>query len=127
MTAVYTDDPALVPGCRDCLELATEDLDEDNEHWANCLHCQQEITARNGVEWRRWSSVSTTRYVALGPSRCPGSRQPGTARTSGPVINLLKGALSLGSVGLISLHKRQQTRSSPSTAGFSEATTRGIW
>ena len=45
MTAAYTDDPALVVGCADCLELAAEDLDEDNEHWANCLHCQQEISA----------------------------------------------------------------------------------
>ena len=53
ITAVYTDDPALVAGCPDCLELAAEDLVEDNEHWANCLHCQQEISARNGVEWRR--------------------------------------------------------------------------
>ena len=53
MIAVYTDDPALVSGCPDCLELAAEDLEEDNEHWANCLHCQQEISARNGVEWRR--------------------------------------------------------------------------
>ena len=53
MTAAYTDDPALVAGCADCLELAAEDLEEDNEHWANCLHCQQEISARNGVEWRR--------------------------------------------------------------------------
>ena len=53
MTADYTDDPALVAGCADCLELAAEDLVEDNEHWAHCLHCQQEISARNGVEWRR--------------------------------------------------------------------------
>ena len=53
MTAAYTGDPALVAGCADCLELAAEDLDEDNEHWANCLHCQQEISAQNGVEWRR--------------------------------------------------------------------------
>ena len=53
MTAVYTDDPEQVHGCADCLELAAEDLVEDNEHWANCLHCQQEISARNGVEWRR--------------------------------------------------------------------------
>ena len=53
MTAVYTDDPEQVHGCADCLELAAEDLVEDNEHWANCLHCQQEIFARNGVEWRR--------------------------------------------------------------------------
>ena len=48
-----SDDPALVAGCPDCLELAAEDLDEDNEHWAHCLHCQQEISARNGVEWQR--------------------------------------------------------------------------
>ena len=53
MTADYPDDPALVAGCPDCLELAAEDLVEDNEHWANCLHCQQEISARNGVEWWR--------------------------------------------------------------------------
>ena len=45
---------------------AAEDLDEDNEHWANCLHCQQEISARNGVEWRRenarpsWSAGRVT-------------------------------------------------------------------
>ena len=52
-TAAYTDDPALVARCPDCLELAAEDLEEDNEHWANCLHCQQEISARNGVEWHR--------------------------------------------------------------------------
>ena len=53
LTAVFTDDPALVAGCVDCLELAAEDLVEDNEHWANCVHCQQEISAQNGVEWRR--------------------------------------------------------------------------
>ena len=53
LTAVFTDDPAAVAGCADCLELAAEDLDEDNEHWANCLHCQQEISAQSGVEWRR--------------------------------------------------------------------------
>ena len=53
LTAVFTDDPALVAGCVDCLELAAEDLVEDNEHWANCLHCQQEIFAQSGVEWRR--------------------------------------------------------------------------
>ena len=35
MTAVYTDEPALVSGCRDC------------------LHCRQEITVRGGLEWRR--------------------------------------------------------------------------
>ena len=50
MTAVYTDDPALVAGCADCLELVAEYLGDDNEHWAHCLHCQQEISAQNGVE-----------------------------------------------------------------------------
>ena len=45
--------PALVAGCRECLELVAEDLGDDNEHWAHCLHCQQEISAQNGVEWRR--------------------------------------------------------------------------
>ena len=53
MTAVYTDDPALVAGCADCLELVAEYLGDDNEHWAHCLHCQQEITAQGGVAWRR--------------------------------------------------------------------------
>ena len=53
LTTVFTDDPATVAGCVDCLELAAEDLDEDNEHWAHCLHCQQEISAQSGVEWRR--------------------------------------------------------------------------
>ena len=51
--AVYSDDPGQVAGCEDCLELPAEDLDEDNEHWAHCLHCQQEISAQGGVEWRR--------------------------------------------------------------------------
>ena len=32
MTAVYTDDPALVAGCADCLELVAEYLGDDNEH-----------------------------------------------------------------------------------------------
>ena len=66
MTAAYTDDPALVAGCADCLELAAEDLEEDNEHWANCLHCQQEISARNGVEWRL-SSFERGPETSCGP------------------------------------------------------------
>ena len=57
MTAVFTDDPALVAGCVDCLELAAEDLVQDNEHWANCLHCRQEISAQSGVEWRRTGGI----------------------------------------------------------------------
>ena len=53
VTAVYTDDPALVSGCRECLELAAEDPGDDNEYRGRCLHCREEITAQGGVEWRR--------------------------------------------------------------------------
>ena len=48
-----SDTTGSVAGCRECLELVAEDLGDDNEHWAHCLHCQQEISAQNGVEWRR--------------------------------------------------------------------------
>ena len=84
VTTVFTDDPALVAGCVDCLELAAEDLVQDNEHWANCLHCQQEISAQSGVEWRRTGAspdpgVEGARVGAAGVSgssvgpvcRCP--------------------------------------------------------
>ena len=55
VTAVYTDDPALVSGCRDCLELVAEDPGDDNEYMGHCLHCRREITAqgRGGVAPRR--------------------------------------------------------------------------
>ena len=53
VTAVYTDSPALVSGCRDCLELVAEDPGDDNEYMGHCLHCRREITAQGGVEWRR--------------------------------------------------------------------------
>ena len=53
MTAVYTDDPALVAGCADCLELVAEDLQNQNDYRGHCLYCRQEITAQGGVEWRR--------------------------------------------------------------------------
>ena len=32
MTAVYTDDLALVAGCADCLELVAEDLQDQNDY-----------------------------------------------------------------------------------------------
>ena len=66
VTAVYTDDPALVSGCRECLELMTEDQGDENDYRGHCLHCRQEISARNGVEWRR---------VARAP--CPHCGRPG--------------------------------------------------
>ena len=52
-------------GCPDCLELAAEDVDENNEHWANCLYCRQEISTQSGVEWRR--------VVPVRPARTAGS------------------------------------------------------
>ena len=53
MTEVYADDPALVSGCRDCLELVAEDPGDDNEYRGRCLHCRREITAQGGVAPRR--------------------------------------------------------------------------
>ena len=49
-TASYTDDPAQVQGCDDCLELVAEDLQDENGYRGRCLHCRQEITAQGGVE-----------------------------------------------------------------------------
>ena len=51
--ASYTDDPAQVQGCEDCLELVQEDLEDTADYRGRCLHCRQEITASGGVEWRR--------------------------------------------------------------------------
>ena len=52
-TAVYTDEPELVAGCADCLELVAEDLDDGNDYRGHCLHCRCEIRATGGVAWRR--------------------------------------------------------------------------
>ena len=35
-----------------CLELVAEDLADDNAYMGRCLHCQREIHAKGGVEWR---------------------------------------------------------------------------
>ena len=52
--AVDTDEPDQVAGCRDCLELVAEDLQDPDTHYGgHCLHCRQAITAQGGVEWRR--------------------------------------------------------------------------
>ena len=56
MTAVYTDDPALVAGCADCLELVAEDLQDQNDYRGRCLHCRQEVTARAVWSGARWSA-----------------------------------------------------------------------
>ena len=52
--AVYTDQPDQVAGCRDCLELVAEDLQDPDTHYGGyCLHCRREITATGSVEWHR--------------------------------------------------------------------------
>ena len=53
LTAVFTDDPAGVAGCVDCLELVAEDVQDHTAYRGHCLHCRQEIIAQAGVEWRR--------------------------------------------------------------------------
>ena len=53
ITAMYTDDPAMVAGCADCLELVEEDLQDHNDYRGRCLHCRQEISAQGGLAWRR--------------------------------------------------------------------------
>ena len=50
---VSTDDPTLVLGCRDRLELVAENEEDQHEHGSRCLHCRQEIRATGGVDRRR--------------------------------------------------------------------------
>ena len=45
-TTVYTDDPAGVTGCAECLDMVEEDLADHNEYLGCCLHCRREITAQ---------------------------------------------------------------------------------
>ena len=51
--AVYTDEPHQVADCADCLELAAENLNDNNHYAGHCLHCKEPITAVGGVAWRR--------------------------------------------------------------------------
>ena len=55
ITAVYTDEPAGVTDCAECLKLVTEDLQDHNDYGGHCLHCRGEITAQgggsNGAGW----------------------------------------------------------------------------
>ena len=51
--AVHTDNPAQVRGCQDCMDLVQEDLNDKDNHAGRCLNCNQTITARGGVAWRR--------------------------------------------------------------------------
>ena len=73
MTAVYTDDPALVAGCADCLELVAEYLGDDNEHWAQCPPWrplqQGAVLQRAGPSehWARYSGADPPWRPVAGP------------------------------------------------------------
>ena len=51
--AAHTDDPHQVAGCADCLELVSEDLNDNYSYGGHCLHCKEPITAVGSVAWRR--------------------------------------------------------------------------
>ncbi len=51
--AVHTDDPHQVVGCADCLELVSENLNDNYSYGGHCLHCMVPITAVGGVAWRQ--------------------------------------------------------------------------
>ena len=53
MAAVYTNEPQQVQPGTCCLELVAQDIENCNDYRGHCLHCQQEISAQSGVEWRR--------------------------------------------------------------------------
>ena len=39
--------------CSDCLELVTEDGQDQGDYRGHCLHCRQEITASAGINLNR--------------------------------------------------------------------------
>ena len=41
----WTDEPATVAGCDDCLDLVAEDLADNNDYQGRCLHCRKPTLA----------------------------------------------------------------------------------
>ena len=85
MTAVYTDDPNQVHGCKDCLELVAQDLADENDSRRHCLHCRREISAQGGVPvapdgpealpaMREGRMVTNSRALSLALSKTPAAR-----------------------------------------------------
>ena len=65
MNAVYTDDPAQVHGCADCLELVAQDLADHNDYLVTaCTAAGDHRPRRSGV-------------APAGPPGCPQCGQPG--------------------------------------------------
>ena len=48
----HTPAPAEVVGCRDCLALALEDIEDRNVYRGHCLHCRKEVVGLGGIAWR---------------------------------------------------------------------------
>ena len=49
---VTTAAPTEVIGCRDCLAMALEDIEERNFYRGHCLHCKKEVVGLGGIAWR---------------------------------------------------------------------------
>ena len=66
--ALYTDDPALVSGCGDCLKLVAEDLGDGNDYMGHCIHCRQGITAPEawlGAAWSEGPACTMNNWEAI--------------------------------------------------------------
>ena len=50
--AAHTAAPTEVIGCRDCLALVLEDIEERNFYRGQCLHCGKEVVGLGGIAWR---------------------------------------------------------------------------
>ena len=77
VTAVYTDDPARVAGCADCLELVAEDVQDHNDYRGHCLHCRPRRggMAPGGPE--ALPALRTARVVERQPHLCFEGRRLG--------------------------------------------------
>ena len=97
MTAVYTDDPARVGGCADCLELVVEDVQDHNDYRGHCLHCRPRRggMAPGGPE--ALPALREARMVERQPHLCFEGRRLGLLRLGLLRLGLLRlGLLRLG-------------------------------
>ena len=109
--AAYTDDPALVAGCADCLELAAEDLEKDNEHLGELPPLpagdlrpeRRRVAARRPCALpalREGRMVTNSRALGLALNKKTGAR----GSTCSPTWDSLRVALE----GLSGFHRRAQ-------------------
>ena len=50
--AAHTPAPTEVMGCRECLALALEDIEDRNVYRGHCLHCGKDVLGLGGIAWR---------------------------------------------------------------------------